>query len=665
MDRGGGRSGQISLNLQDLGLVQDYQPKSVNLWRRWNQLSRLQRSTIYLVLSFVLVYIVYLRHQTPPMASRAKVIAPAGGGVAREWPPKFGGQPPRLPDINGAVTEKANINGAVDNEEHNAAAEEGQDNRQQAAAGAIHDVDFDGGDSNNAVESKVEEAAAPAGVKMNEEESQAGLSQDRADHDSNDEEDPPAVKAVDSKKALPPADGSLVFGGPQNDRQRAVVDAFKHAWQGYRTNAWGKDHLKPITKTYQTWFDLGLTLVDGLDTMLMMNLREEFAEARDWVANQMRLDVNRDVNLFETTIRVLGGLLSTYHLSKDKIFLTKAEDLGNRLMGSFDTQSGIPFSDVNLKTRQGHAPKWSPDSSTSEVTTIQLEFRDLSRCTGNPMYEEAASRVSEHVHALEKDSGLVPIFINANSGQFRAYSAVTLRARGDSYYEYLLKQWLQTGKSIDYLRDDYNTSMWGVETKLVRRTSPNQLLFIGEILSGGKDFKPKMDELVCFLPGLLVLGVQHGMPASHMDLAQELAYTCYLTFARQPTFLAPEITYYNTAPNSQQDFFVKPNDAHYLLRPETIESLWYLYYFTGNKTYQDWGWNIFQGIEKYTKVSGGYTTISNVRNPLDTRPKDMMESYFLGETLKYLYLLFADRHEIDLAQWVFNTEGHPLPLYPS
>ena len=78
------------------------------------------------------------------------------------------------------------------------------------------------------------------------------------------------------------------------------------------------------------------------------------------------------------------------------------------------------------------------------------------------------------------------------------------------------------------------------------------------------------------------------------QLAEELAYTCYLTFARQPTFLAPEITHFNSAPSSTTDFYVKPADSHYLLRPETIESLWYLYYVTGNKTYQDWGWNIFQ-----------------------------------------------------------------------
>lgn len=643
MDRPGGRSGQISLNLQDLGLVQEYQPKSVNLWRRWKQLSRLQRSIIYMLFTTAFIYILYIYNQTLPPASRPKV--KASGSSGQEWPPKFGGQP-RLPDINGGVTESANINGGADNEEHNAAVEEEQDKQQQ---GGENDVDFDGGDSNNAVENKVDDAEGKEAPKEKEESLLADVES--------------AAAGKPGQAVLPPVDGSIVFDGPQNERQRAVVDAFKHAWQGYRTYAWGKDLLKPITKTYHTWFDLGLTLVDSLDTMIMMNLKQEFDEAREWVRTELRFDVNRDVNLFETTIRVLGGLLSTFHLTKDKLFLEKAEELGDRLMGSFESQSGIPFSDVNLKTRIGHAPTWSQDSSTSEVTTIQLEFRDLSRSSGNPMYEDAVSRVSELVHFLHKDSGLVPIYINANSGQFRQYTAVTLGARGDSYYEYLLKQWLQTGKTIDYLREDYNTSITGVQNRLVRRTVPNNLLFIGELLAGGKDFKPKMDELVCFLPGLLALGVQHGMPASHMDLAQELAYTCYLTFARQPTFLAPEISHFNTAPDSKQDFYVKPNDAHYLLRPETIESLWYLYYFTGNKTYQDWGWNIFLGIEKYTKVGGGYTTISNVRNPLDTRPRDMMESFFLGETLKYLYLLFADRQEIDLNRWVFNTEAHLLPLY--
>ncbi|GLV42700.1 alpha-Mannosidase class I b [Carabus blaptoides fortunei] len=465
----------------------------------------------------------------------------------------------------------------------------------------------------------------------------------------------------------PPNIAPVKFNGPANDRQRAVVTAFKHAWKGYKQFAWGHDHLKPITGGYQDWFGLGLTIVDSLDTIYIMGLTEEFNEARDWVEKHLNFDVNRDVNLFEVTIRVLGGLLGAYHLSADRLFLNKALDLGERLLPCFESDSGVPYSDVNLATRKAHSPKWSPDSSTSEVTTLQLEFRDLSRSTGSPRFEEAIARVSLHVHGLDKTEGLVPIFINANTGQFRSYSTITLGARGDSYYEYLLKQWIQTGKTIDYLKEDYLNAIDGVQKLLVRRTLSNNLLFIGELLVGGKDFKPKMDHLTCYLPGTLALGVHNGMPASHMRLAEDLMYTCYQTYALQPTFLAPEITYfYIQGDSNKNDMYVKNNDAHNLLRPEFIESLFYMYRFTGNKTYQDWGWEIFQAFDKYTKVAHGYTSIGNVRNPTNTRPKDMMESFFLGETLKYLYLLFGeDTHAIDLDAFVINSEAHALPVYSS
>lgn len=252
------------------------------------------------------------------------------------------------------------------------------------------------------------------------------------------------------------------FQGPRNERQEAVVAAFKHAWKGYKAHAWGHDNLKPISGGYSDWFGLGLTLIDALDTMYVMGLREEFQEARKWVETELTFDKNQEVNLFETTIRVLGGLLSAYHLSADELFLTKALDLGERLMPAFQTPSGIPFSDTNLLTLKSHAPRWSPDSSTSEVTTIQLEFRDLSRCTGDSKFEEAVQNVNEKVHELPKKDGLVPIFINANTGTFRAGSTISLGARGDSYYEYLLKQWLQTGKrDNDFLIEDYVAAMEG------------------------------------------------------------------------------------------------------------------------------------------------------------------------------------------------------------
>lgn len=145
-------------------------------------------------------------------------------------------------------------------------------------------------------------------------------------------------------------------------------------------------------------------------------------------------------------------------------------------MPAFNSPSGIPYSDVNLATMMAHSPKWSPDSSTSEVTTIQLEFRDLSRITNDPTFEnvnnifffsldemsssfkkkntytivlQAIIKINEKVHNLEKKNGLVPIFINANTGMFRNFATISLGARGDSYYEYLVKQWIQTGKKTN------------------------------------------------------------------------------------------------------------------------------------------------------------------------------------------------------------------------
>ncbi|CAL8106969.1 unnamed protein product [Orchesella dallaii] len=455
----------------------------------------------------------------------------------------------------------------------------------------------------------------------------------------------------------------LKLDGPQNHRQQEVVNAFLHAWNGYRSFAWGQDHLRPISKTGQDWFGLGLTLIDSLDTMYIMGLQKEYFEARDWVDNSLSFDVNRNVNLFETTIRVMGGLLSAYHLSGDEMFRQKAEDLGTILLAGFKSPSGVPYSDVNLRNRAAHGPSWSPDSTTSEVTTIQLEFRDLSRIVNNPIFEESAMNVSRHVHTLPKIHGLVPIHITPGTGAFRMTSVVTLGARGDSYYEYLLKQWIQTGKKIDFLKDDYLLAIEGIQNRLVQRTHVSNLTFINELENNGQVLRPKMDHLVCYLPGTLALGVLHGLPQWHLDLAKELLYTCYLTYKRQPTGLSPEITFFNTEDSAKQDFWVKHNDAHNLLRPETVESLWYLWQITEDKMYQDWGWEIFQSFLKYTRVEHGFTSISSVLNPENTRPRDMMESFFLGETLKYFYLLFSDKPIFDLKTWVFNTEAHPLPVY--
>eukprot|EP00054_Salpingoeca_dolichothecata_P033815 m.268074 g.268074 ORF g.268074 m.268074 type:complete len:658 (+) comp35434_c0_seq1:75-2048(+) len=467
---------------------------------------------------------------------------------------------------------------------------------------------------------------------------------------------------------LPGLPGVRLFRGeesrdfrPKNAQQEAIVKTFKWAWKGYKEFAWGHDELLPVSKRHSEWFHLGLTLIDGLDTMLFMGLKEEFEEARNWVAHDMNMDQNVDVNLFETTIRVLGALLTCYHFTEDSVFLDKARELGDRLMPAFNKQSGVPFSDVNLKTHRAHKPSWGPDSTTSEVTTIQLEFKELSRVTGDPKYANAVTAVMNHVATLPKRDGLVPIFINANTGRFSG-NTITFGARGDSYYEYLLKQWLQTGQTETKFKDLFVEAMDGTFRHLLKRSEPNKLAYIAELIGGSP--RPKMDHLVCFLPGALGLGAANGLDPKYMQAAKDLAYTCNQMYARMETGLAPEIVFFNTDPAKTEDITVKDADAHNLLRPETVESLFIMYRLTKDPVYRDWGWKIYQNFEKHCRVStGGYSSLRNVKR---SSPgfRDKMESFFLGETLKYLYLLFEDEDGvIPLDKYVFNTEAHPFPIY--
>eukprot|EP00795_Rhopilema_esculentum_P010888 gene10888-19715_t len=450
----------------------------------------------------------------------------------------------------------------------------------------------------------------------------------------------------------------------QTNRQKEVVKAFLHAWKAYKIYAFGHDELRPISKTFSEWFALGLTLIDSLDTMWLMNLKEEYKEARDWVANELRFDRAGDVNLFESTIRILGGLLSIYHLSGDSMYLQKAKELGDRLLkGGFSSGSKIPFSDVNLMTQTGHSPQWSQFSSLSEVSTIQLEFKDLSKATGNKAYGEAVDSVMDHIFSLPMKDNLAPIFISPMNGQFMSGATITLGARGDSYYEYLLKQWIQSGKKENKFKDNYVNAVNGIFEKLVKHAKPDGLVFVGEILNG-LTFSPKMDHLVCFLPGVLALGFHNGLDVKHMNLAKELLETCNRMYTDMPTGLSPEIVYFNMDNSGSKDITVKPADTHNLLRPETVESMFVLHSLTGDKKYQDQGWKIFQAFEKYTKIKdGGYSSINNVLSPHSPDYKDKMESFFLGETLKYLFLLFGDENQVSLDDYVFNTEAHPLPIW--
>ncbi|KAK7255060.1 hypothetical protein RIF29_28462 [Crotalaria pallida] len=440
------------------------------------------------------------------------------------------------------------------------------------------------------------------------------------------------------------------------ERREKVKEAMLHAWGSYEKYAWGQDELQPQTKSGVNSFGgLGATLIDSLDTLYIMGLHEQFEKAKEWVANNLDFNKDYDASVFETTIRVVGGLLSAYDLSGDKVFLDKARDIADRLLPAWNSPTGIPFNIINLSKGRAHNPGWTGgDSILADSGTEQLEFIALSQRTGDLKYQQKVESVITLFNKTFPEDGLLPIYINPHSGT-SGYSPITFGAMGDSFYEYLLKVWIQGNKTsaVKNYRDMWEKSMKGLLT-LIRRTTPSSFAYICE--KNGGSLSDKMDELACFAPGMIALGSSgYGPDESRkfLSLAEELAWTCYNFYQSTPTKLAGENYFFH----SGQDMSV--GTSWNILRPETVESLFYLWRLTGNKTYQEWGWNIFQAFEKNSRVESGYVGLKDV----NTGVKDnMMQSFFLAETLKYLYLLFSPSSVIPLDQWVFNTEAHPLRI---
>ncbi|KAJ3693879.1 hypothetical protein LUZ60_009359 [Juncus effusus] len=494
-------------------------------------------------------------------------------------------------------------------------------------------------------------------------------------------------------------------------RQEKVKKAFIHAWSGYKTYAMGFDELMPLSKRGTDGLGgLGATIIDSLDTAIIMNEQEIVNEASNWIEKNLiaRINEKGQVNLFETTIRLLGGLLSAYHLSSEdssskmarvsnrEKLLEVARVLGDRLILGFSSSpTDIPFSDVYLREKIARP---APDglSSTSEASTLQLEFNYLSEILGDKKYYSECMKVLEHIKTLPKVEGLVPIYISPQTGQFSGQN-IRLGSRGDSYYEYLIKVWIQQKDKRDnelkYLYGMFTEAMRGVRNRLVRKSVPKGLVFVGELPYGSDGgFSPKMDHLVCFLPGTLALGATKGITKKkateskslsnedleNLKLAEDLAKTCFEMYDVTSTGLAPEIAYFqiegerdngphggNTSSEYINDIVIKYNDRHNLLRPETVESFFVLHKITEDPKYREWGWQIFEAFEKHTKVeSGGYTSLDDVTT-VPPPKRDKMETFFLGETLKYLYLLFGENDVLPLDKFVFNTEAHPLPIIES
>ncbi|KAJ7128826.1 glycoside hydrolase [Mycena crocata] len=494
---------------------------------------------------------------------------------------------------------------------------------------------------------------------------------------------------------------------PADVRKRdAVVNAFKHAWSAYERDAMGHDEYHPISHRGSNLGGgggIGYTVVDAIDTMLLMGLNKEYETCKKWVQDNLSFDRNGYFSTFETTIRVLGGLLSAYHLTADDLYLQHATDLGDRMLAAFDkSPSGLPASHINLGGRSATFAA----VSLAEAATLQLEFRYLAQLTGRSAFWHKAEKVYELINKARLPSGLAPIAMNMADGTF-ARSGIRMGSNGDSYYEYLLKQYIQTNQTEPVYLQMYTDAMQGVHDHLVQRTPRHNLTYIAELVPlGWDDWKnssswstgAKQEHLACFLAGSLLLGattvhtvdptaqisvpprMEQLTPTGQRDWVTGLAYLegCMDTH-KTATGLAPEGVVFRTEADpgpmmgdgDERDWYIRgtypngpaPYDAHYILRPEISESVFLAWRLTGDARYRGYAWEIFSAIERHCRLpEGGYATVMHV-DRVPVTYEDKQETFFLSETLKYLFLTFADEGVLSLDELVFNTEAHPLPIF--
>jgi len=412
-----------------------------------------------------------------------------------------------------------------------------------------------------------------------------------------------------------------------------VKTEFLHAWDNYERYAWGHDALRPLSKTPHDWYgqSLLMTPVDALDTLILMNLDADVAKTKELIVNDLSFDRDIYVKNFEITIRLLGGLLSGYQLTNDKRLLQLAEDLGNRLLPVFNSPTGLPYMYVNLRTGQVRDPVTNP----AETGTLLLEFGTLSKLTGRPEFYDKARRALVETYKRRSQLGLVGQKINVETG---AWTETDSHVSGgiDSYYEYLWKCWLLFDDKE--CRDMWNASIPAINKYLADDTH-GELWYGHADMQTGRRTRTIYGALDAFFPALLVLSGDLGR-ARRLQASSVKMWNLY--------GVEPEILDYKTMT------VIAPA---YHLRPEIIESAYYLYHFTADSEYRRMGEKLFNDFVKNCRAEAGYAALADV---VTKQKRDEMESFALAETFKYFYLLFAPPRALDFDRNVFNTEAHPL-----
>jgi mannosidase alpha-like ER degradation enhancer 2 len=442
----------------------------------------------------------------------------------------------------------------------------------------------------------------------------------------------------------------------------AVRAEFLHAWYGYKKYAWGHDDLKPLSKGYHDWYaePLLMTPVDALDTMILMGLKDEATDTKNYIIKNLSFDKDISVQNFEVTIRLLGGLLSSYQLTGDKRLLALAEDLGNRLLPVFESPTGLPYRYVNLKTGKVRDAKTNP----AEAGTLLIEFGTLSKLTGRPIFYDKAKRALVAIYQRRSPIGLVGTWIDVETGEWKDTDS-HISGAIDSYYEYLWKcwllfddeeckqMWLDSIAAINkYLLDEID------ETKRDFKRRPDPQLWYGHAdMNTGKRSATGYGALDAFFPAVLAL-------SGDLERAKRLQKSSMKMWELHG--IEPEEINYKT---------MEVTYPGYPLRPEIVESTYYLYHYASQKAppfgrgttkaspfgsravYLRMGEQLFRDFVRHCRTEEGYAALKSV---VTKEKSDSMQSFLFAETFKYFYLLFAPQRTLDFDKVIFNTEAHPI-----
>lgn len=487
-------------------------------------------------------------------------------------------------------------------------------------------------------------------------------------------------------------------------RQDAVKKAFQRCWASYRDQAWLHDELKPVNGGYKDVFGgWAATLVDGLDTMWLMGMHDEFDTAVGAVDRNISFASSGSgdvINLFETNIRYLGGLLSAYDLSGDERLKSKARDAGDMILKAFDTPNHLPVGRWNIKeAAENKKQTASAGSNLAEIGTLVLEFTRLSLITGDSRYYDVTQHISDLLDASQNTTklpGMWSTAVDASSGTFDSGSKYTLGGASDSAYEYFPKMMALLGiKDAQYERMYVQSMATARKHVLYRPMAPGDpdILISGEAKSddtdGGKvTLAATGGHLECFAGGMYALGGRLTDDDSHVEIGRRLADGCVWAYNATRSGVMPEFfhtvacadeaschwneTAWREAVESEKeenddgDADVLPpkgitllSSAKYILRPEAIESVFILYRITGEEKWREAAWAMWTAVDALTKTELANSAVDDV-NAAEPKKLDSMESFWLAETLKYFYLIFSEPDVVSLDEWVLNTEAHPF-----